>query len=83
MYLNFYVFQYATGISGAHALADRVLAGEEGAAEDYVAFLKSGGSRYPLDAVKLAGVDMTSPEPVEKTFDVLSGMVDRLEDLVL
>jgi oligoendopeptidase F len=82
MYANFYVFQYATGISGAHALAQRVLDGEPNAADNYLAFLKAGGSLYPLDALKRAGVDLTTPEPVEKTFGVLSSMVDRLEQLV-
>ncbi len=82
MYMNFYVYQYATGISGAHALADGVLHGQNGAASRYLDFLKSGGSVDPLDALKLAGVDMTSPEPVEKAFAVLAGLVDRLEELV-
>ena len=82
MYLNFYVFQYATGISGAHALAEGVLAGAPNAVENYLTFLKSGGSCYPLDALQAAGVDLATPEPVEKTFAVLAGMVDRLEKLV-
>ncbi len=82
MYLNFYVFQYATGISGAHALAEGILAGKAGAAEDYLQFLKVGRSVYPVDSLKLAGVDLTSPEPVEQTFDVLARYVDRLEQLV-
>jgi oligoendopeptidase F len=82
MYLNFYVFQYATGISGAHALAEGVLAGAPDAVENYLAFLKSGGSRYPLDALQAAGVNLATPEPVEKTFAVLARMVERLEELV-
>ncbi|MDJ0755231.1 MAG: oligoendopeptidase F [Ardenticatenaceae bacterium] len=81
MYSNFYVYQYATGISGAHALADRVRKGGAQAAKDYVNFLKAGGSMYPLDVLKLAGVDMTSPEPVEKAFAVLAEYVDRLGEL--
>jgi oligoendopeptidase F len=81
MYSNFYVFQYATGISAAHALAAGVLAGR-GAADSYLAFLKAGGSLYPIDALKLAGVDMTSPAPVEATFATLASYVDRLSDLV-
>jgi oligoendopeptidase F len=83
MYMNFYVYQYATGISAAHALAEGVLAGAPGAAEKYLAFLKAGGSRYPLDTLRLAGVDMTSPEPVERAFGVLANMVDRLEHLLI
>jgi oligoendopeptidase F len=83
MYMNFYVFQYATGISGAHALADRVLSGEAGAAEDYLGFLSAGSSVYPLDALKAAGVDLATPEPVERAFASLVEVVDRLEGLVL
>ena len=50
-------------------------------AEDYLRFLSAGSSLYPLDALKLAGVDMTTPQPVEETFDILAQMVDRLEEL--
>ncbi len=81
MYMNFYVYQYATGISGAHALTRAILEGQPGAAGRYLDFLKSGGSRYPLDALRLAGVDLASPEPVERAFGVLAGLVDRLEGL--
>jgi oligoendopeptidase F len=81
LYANFYVYQYATGLSGAHALAGGVLAGKPDAARNYLKFLSSGSSLYPLDALKLAGVDLSSPEPVQQTFDVLSAMVDRLEQL--
>ena len=83
LYSNFYVYQYATGISGAHALAAGVLTGSEDARQKYLAFLKAGGSMYPLDTLQMAGVDLSSPEPVEQTFEVLSAMVDRLEKLVL
>ena len=82
MYMNFYVYQYATGISGAHALVERILSGTAGAAEQYLDFLKSGGSRFPLEAIQLAGVDLRSPEPVEAAFANLSGLVDRLEELL-
>src|SRR5262245_39131627 len=82
IYANFYTYQYATGISAAHALASQVLAGGPEAAERYRSFLKAGSSLYPLDALKLAGVDMTTPEPVEQTFAVFAGLVDRLERLV-
>jgi oligoendopeptidase F len=82
MYLNFYVYQYATGISGAHALAKQVLGGETGAVERYLNFLKSGSSDYPLETLKRAGVDLASPEPVEATFGVLASLVDRLAELV-
>jgi oligoendopeptidase F len=82
LYSNFYVYQYATGIAGANHLAGRVAAGDPKAVEAYLAFLKSGGSMYPLDGLKLAGVDMSSPEPVASAFIELADMVTRLEELV-
>ncbi len=82
LYRDYYVYQYATGISGAHALANRVLSGEKGAVEDYINFLKAGSSIYPLDVLNMAGVDLTKPDAVEETFEVLSEMVDRLEKLL-
>ncbi len=81
MYMNFYVYMYATGISGAHALSHNILEGKPGAVENYLAFIKTGGSMHPLDELKLAGIDLTSPEPVEAAFAVLAGLVDRLEKL--
>ncbi len=83
MYMNFYVYQYATGISGAHGLAERVLSGEAGAAEAYHDFLSAGSSVYPLEALEAAGVDLTTPEPVERAFGSMAEVVDRLEELVL
>jgi oligoendopeptidase F len=82
LYTAYYTFQYATGISAAHALADKVLSGEAHAAANYLKFLSSGSSVYPLDALKIAGVDMTTPEAIERTFKVLAGLVDRLEALI-
>ena len=82
LYSNFYVYQYATGIAGAHALAERVLTGDPQARESYMAFLNAGGSMYPLDALKMAGVDLSSPEPVQKAFDMMGEYVDRLEKLI-
>ena len=81
LYQDYYVYQYSTGISGAHALSRRVLSGAPNAAEDYLRFLSAGSSVYPLDALKIAGVDMSTPQPVEETFEILSQMVDRLEEL--
>ena len=57
-------------------------AGDKGAADSYIAFLKSGGSMYPLDGLKLAGVDMASTEPVESAFAALARTVTRLEELL-
>ncbi len=82
MFGNFYVFQYATGISAANALAEGVMQGGQEAAERYVKFLSAGDALFPLEALKLAGIDMTSPEPVERAFGVLSRLVNRLDQLV-
>jgi oligoendopeptidase F len=82
LFSDYYVYQYATGISGAYALSGRILRGEPGAVDDYLGFLKSGGSMYPLDVLKKAGVDLTTPKPVEETFTVMESNIDRLEELV-
>jgi oligoendopeptidase F len=82
LYANFYPYQYATGISGAHALANRVLTQGEPAVSDYLGFLSAGGSKYPLDALKSAGVDLATPEPVKTTFSVMEGYINRLETLL-
>jgi oligoendopeptidase F len=83
LFTDYYTFQYATGISAAHALSNRVLTGAPNAVRDYLSFLSVGSSVYPLDALKIAGVDLTSPKAVEETFGVLSNYVDRLEALLL
>lgn len=82
MYMNFYVYQYATGISAAHALAKGVQEGGQDSVDRYLDFLSAGGSVYPLDALKTAGVDMTQSAPVDAAFDVMASYVDRLEELV-
>ncbi|GAC1433772.1 MAG: hypothetical protein NVSMB65_07740 [Chloroflexota bacterium] len=82
LFMNFYVWQYATGISAANALAADVLATGGPAAGRYLDFLKAGDSLYPLDALKLAGVDMTSPAPIERAFGVLEDLISRLDRLV-
>jgi oligoendopeptidase F len=82
LFADYYVYQYATGISGAHALSGRILRGEPNAAEDYLGFLKSGSSLYALDVLKKAGVDLTTPTAVEETFAVMEGYIDQLEELV-
>ena len=73
---------YEENLADAHALAAKILNNETGAVDRYLTFLKAGGSAYPLDALKQAGVDLTTPEPVEQTFAVLAGLVDRLAQLV-
>jgi oligoendopeptidase F len=82
LYSDYYVYQYATGIAGAHTLSNRILKGEENAVEDYLGFLKAGGSEYPIEALKAAGVDLSSPEPVEQTFAIMADYVDQLEELL-
>jgi oligoendopeptidase F len=82
LYRDYYVYQYATGISGAQALSNRILGGEPGAVEDYLGFLKSGSSDYPLEVLKKAGVDLTGPEPVEEAFDQMADYIDRLEKIL-
>jgi len=77
-YRAFYVYTYATGISAAIALADRVLAGGDQARADYFAFLRSGGSRYPLESLKLAGVDMSTPAPVRAAIARFERLVGEL-----
>jgi oligoendopeptidase F len=82
LFSDYYVYAYATGISGAHSLAGRILRNEPNAVEDYLGFLKSGSSVYPLDVLKKAGVDLTTPKPVEETFAVMESYIDRLEELL-
>ena len=82
-YADFYVYAYASGIAAANALAAGVLADGTGAAtKRYLTALSAGSSLYPLDTLKLAGVDMTTPEPMDRAFKVLEGFVARLEALV-
>ncbi len=82
-YRAFYVYKYATGNSAAVALSRRVLEGGEQELQDYLGFLKSGGSQYPLDTLKAAGVDMTSPQPIEATLQLFAQRVTELEDLLV
>ncbi|MEK6256575.1 MAG: M3 family metallopeptidase, partial [Chloroflexota bacterium] len=81
LYMPFYTFQYAVGISAAHEAGDKILTGEKDAVEGYLKFLKAGGSRYAIDLFGLAGVDMTSPEPIEKAFKEMEANVTLLEEL--
>ncbi|MBB6480050.1 oligoendopeptidase F [Spirochaeta isovalerica] len=82
LYEPFYTFQYATGISAAHALCYGILDGKENAVENYLKFLSLGNSVYPLEALATGGVDMMSSEPVEAGFKVLEALIDRLEKLI-
>ena len=82
LFSDYYVYAYATGISGAHALAGKILRGEPDAVENYLGFLKSGNSDYSLNVLKKAGADLTTPETVEETFAVMESYIDRLEKLL-
>jgi oligoendopeptidase F len=82
-YNAFYVYKYATGISAAVALSERVLAKQPGAVEAYLDFLKSGGSKFPLETLRAAGVDMTTPAPIESTLGLFNRRLTELETLLL
>ena len=82
-YHAFYVYKYATGISAAMALSQRVLSGQPGSVEAYLKFLRSGGSRFPLETLKAAGVDMTTPAPIESTLQLFERRLEELEALLL
>lgn len=81
-YNAFYVYQYATGYSAATAISARILAEGEPARKAYIEFLKSGSSDYPVELLKLAGVDMSSPEPIRMAMETFKGLVDELEKLL-
>jgi len=78
-YSAFYVYKYALGFSAAAALSEKILNKEKGAVKRYLEFLSSGGSRYPIELLKKAGVDMTSPEPVNRALKIFGDMVSRME----
>ena len=80
-YYDYYVFQYATGYSAAIALSRRILKEGESAVKDYLDFLSGGCSKSPIDLLKGAGVDMTSPEPVEQALALFGELLDEMEKL--
>jgi len=81
-YYNFYVYQYSTSFTASTALAEKVLNKEAGAVEKYIEFISSGGSDYPIDLLKKAGVDMTSPEPFGKTMVAMNRTMDEIEAIL-
>jgi len=81
-YYNFYVYQYATSFTASIALAEKVLSKEEDAVEKYIEFLSSGGSDYPINLLKKAGVDMTGSEPFDKTIAVMNRTMDEIEEIL-
>ena len=81
-YRDFYVFQYATSFTAAEALSAKVLAGDRAATARYLTFLSAGGSKYPIDLLKEAGVDMTTDEPLDLTIERMNEVMDEMETLL-
>jgi oligoendopeptidase F len=81
-YLDFYVFQYATSFTASAALSEKVLAGDAAATKRYLAFLSAGGSKYPIDLLKDAGVDMTTNEPLQLTLQKMNRVMDEMERIL-
>jgi oligoendopeptidase F len=81
-YRNFYVYQYATGVVASLALSEQVLADEPGAVERYIGFLANGTSDYPVELLKRAGVDLTTPEPFELAIQAVNRAMDEIETLL-
>ncbi|AVQ98665.1 oligoendopeptidase F [Oceanobacillus iheyensis] len=81
-YYNYYVYQYATGYSAATALANKILAKEDGSVDRYLNFLKAGSSDYPIEVLKQAGVDMTSKQPILDALDVFEEKLNEMEELL-
>ncbi len=81
-YYNFYVYQYATGMVAATALSEKVIAGEEGATDRYITFLKSGCADYPIPILRKAGADLETPDPFELTMRVFHRTMDQIETLL-
>lgn len=81
-YNSFYVYKYATGFSAATSLSQQILAEGKPAVDRYTEFLKSGGSDYPVELLKKAGVDLSTPKPVEDAMKVFEGLLNELEELI-
>jgi len=81
-YYNFYVFQYSTSFTASITLAEKVLSGDQDALKKYIGFLSAGGSDYPIELLKKAGVDMTSTEPFEKTIASMNKVMDEIEKIL-
>jgi oligoendopeptidase F len=81
-YRDFYVFQYATSFTASEALAAKVKSGDADATRRYLAFLNAGGSKYPIDLLKDAGVDMTTDEPLDLTVRQMNRVMDEMERIL-
>ncbi|MEK7996828.1 MAG: M3 family metallopeptidase, partial [Planctomycetota bacterium] len=82
LYYDFYVYQYSTSFTASTALAEKVLGREKDAVEKYIAFLSAGGTEYPIDLLKNAGVDMTGAEPFNKTMAAMNRTMDEIEAIL-
>jgi oligoendopeptidase F len=82
-YRNFYVYKYATSLAAASAISKKILAGDKDALKMYMGLLEAGDSEYPMDILKNAGVDMSSPEPVTATVELFADLVNQFEKLLL
>jgi oligoendopeptidase F len=81
-YYNFYVYQYSTSFTASIALAEKVMSGDADALKRYIDFLSSGGSDYPIELLKKAGVDMTTSDPLEKTIASMNKVMDEIEKIL-
>ena len=81
-YYNFYVYQYATSIAGAAYFVDRLKSGSDAARETYISFLEAGGSDYPLEILRAAGLDMTSRAPYDAVIDRMDAVMDEIESIL-
>ena len=81
-YMNFYVYQYATGFSAAMALSQKLLHGTQADVEAYLSFLKSGCTKSPVELLRMAGVDMASPKPVEDAIELFDSLIDEFESIM-
>lgn len=81
-YSNFYVYKYATGFAASSILAKRILDGEEGSRGKYIEFLKDGAKHFPIEQLKIAGVDMSNPETVNQSLEIFKNLVETLENML-
>ena len=81
-YMNFYVYQYATGFSAAMALSQKLLHGTKADIEAYLSFLKGGCTKSPVELLRMAGVDMASPKPIEDAIELFDSLIDEFESIM-
>lgn len=81
-YMNFYVYQYATGFSAAMALSQKLLHGTQADIEAYLSFLKSGCTKSPVELLRMAGIDMASPKPIEDAIELFDSLIDEFESIM-